>query len=150
MSEKTAQVSDETRSLGLVVARGTSEQPSVHDVSCLFKLGFGELVVTWSGRCQNGRLQLTPDGFCLKALATLFVRHVDLPPWSTLIHLVLTCPLHRTGTCWAQCDSSGHAHLSCRWHGGDRQSFCKCLGDSAEQQSNKCSELKRLNNFKQR
>eukprot|EP00435_Cladocopium_sp_Y103_P031735 s210_g8.t1 len=62
-------VSDETRSLGLVVARGTS---------------------------------LTPDGFCFKALATLFVEHVDLPP--------------------------GHAHLSCRWHGGDRQSFCKCLG----------------------
>lgn len=52
-------------------------------VSCLFKLGFGELVVTWSGRCQSGRLQLTPDGFCLKALVTLFVRHV-----TTLIHLV--------------------------------------------------------------
>lgn len=44
---KTAQVSDETRSLGLVVARGTSEQPSVHDVSCRFHAFSSWALVNW-------------------------------------------------------------------------------------------------------
>ena len=87
MSEKTAQVSDETRSLGLVVARGTSEQPSVHDASCRFH---AFQVGLWCGSEMEWPLPnwtSVDSGFCLKALAILCCQTCIQCRPTTLIHL---------------------------------------------------------------